>query len=85
MSAKLENYDLSTECYTPKCAPGALGIWSEVICWGCAGYQTDSLELALSPCSKISLPNIFSISGAQRSSMEAPVGSYLTTQNSQIS
>ena len=53
MSAKLENYDLSTECYTPKCAPGALGIWSEVICRGGAGYRTDILQPALRPPSNI--------------------------------
>ena len=71
--------------YTPKCAPGALGIWSEVICRGGAGYRTDILEPALRPRSNIGLPDICSMSGAQRSSMEAPVGNYLTTQNSQIS
>ena len=80
-------YDLYylTVLYTPKCAPGALGIWSEVICRGGAGYRTDILEPALRPRSNIGLPDICSMSGAQRFSMEAPVGSYLTTQNSQIS
>ncbi|KAI0706693.1 hypothetical protein C8Q76DRAFT_162735 [Earliella scabrosa] len=28
--------------YTPRCAPGALDIWSEVICQGGAGYRTVS-------------------------------------------
>ena len=68
---------------TPRCAPGALGIWSEVICRGGAGYRTDILEPALRPCSNIGLPDICSMTGTQRSSMEAPVGNYLTTANSQ--
>ena len=71
--------------YTPKCAPGALGIWSEVICRGGAGYRTDILEPALRPRSNIGLPDICSMTGAQRSSMEAPVGNYLAAPNSQIS
>ena len=73
------------ETYTPRCAPGALGIWSEVICRGGAGYRTDILQPALRPPSNIGLSDICSMSGAQRCSMEAPVGSYLATQNSQIS
>ena len=71
--------------YTPRCAPGALGIWSEVICQGGPGYRTDILQPALRPRSNIGLLDICSMSGAQRSSMEAPVGNYLTTANSQIS
>ena len=70
--------------YTPRCAPGTLGIWSEVICQGCPGYRADILQPALRPCSNIGLPDICSMSGAQRSSMEAPVGNYLATPNSQI-
>ena len=77
--------DVLEETYTPRCAPGALGIWSEVICRGGPGYRTGILQPALRPRSNIGLPNLCSMPGAQRSSMEAPVGNYLTTQNSQIS
>ena len=71
--------------YTPRCAAGTLGIWSEVICRGGPGYRTDILHPVLRPRSSIGLLDICSMSGAQRSSMEALVGSYLTTQNFQIS
>ena len=49
LDALLMIYNKSIYTYTARCAPGAPGIWSEVIREGGAGYQTGMWPLALSP------------------------------------